>query len=63
MTEKLRIPERRELPATWIELLRDHLADELAPRRQRRRRLVIALVPAILILLAATAFKIGRAHV
>ncbi|HEY6151620.1 MAG TPA: hypothetical protein VIW19_13950 [Gaiellaceae bacterium] len=56
MTEKLRIPERRELPATWIELLRDHLADELAPRRQRRRRLVIALVPAILILLAATAF-------
>ena len=56
MTEKLRIPERRELPATWIELRRDHLADELAPRRQRRRRLVIALVPAVMILLAATAF-------
>jgi hypothetical protein len=56
MTQKLRIPDRRELPAAWIELRREHLLDELRARPARRRRLVIALVPAVLILLAATAF-------
>ena len=57
MTEKLRIPDRRELPARWIELQREHLLEELEPRRtHRRRRLVVALVPAVFVLLAATAF-------
>jgi hypothetical protein len=60
MTQKLRIPDRKELPSAWIELRRDHLLDELAARPQRRRRLVIALVPAVLILLAATAFTTYR---
>lgn len=57
MSSRLRIPDRRELPAAWIELQRDHLLDELAhhPAR-RRRRLVVALVPAVVVLLAATAF-------
>ena len=56
MTQKLRIPDRRELPAAWIELRREQLLGELEPHPQRRRRLVIALVPAVLVLLAATAF-------
>lgn len=57
MTEKLRIPDRRELPTAWIERHREYLLDELrGPAAGRRRRLVIALVPAVLILLAATAF-------
>jgi hypothetical protein len=58
MTQKLRIPDRRQLPAAWIELRREHLLDELAPAAgvERRRRIVIALVPAFLVLLAATAF-------
>jgi hypothetical protein len=59
MTEKLRIPDRRELPAVWIEGRRDHLVAELAGRPatpRRRRRIVIALVPAVAVLLGATAF-------
>jgi hypothetical protein len=59
MTEKLRIPARRELPAAWIEQRRDHLLAELAccpATSRRRRRVAIALVPAVLVLLAATAF-------
>ncbi|HEX6662333.1 MAG TPA: hypothetical protein VF025_01550 [Gaiellaceae bacterium] len=59
MSERLRIPTRRELPAAWIERRRSHLLAELAGRlaaSRRRRRIVIALVPAVLVLLAATAF-------
>ncbi len=57
MTEKLRIPDRRELPAAWIEAHKAYLLDELRPpAARRRRRIVVALVPAVLILLAATAF-------
>ena len=59
MSDKLRIPDRREVPATWIERQRDFLLDELAGKsaaQRRRRRLVIVLVPATFILLAATAF-------
>ncbi|HKD32782.1 MAG TPA: hypothetical protein VKB73_04850 [Gaiellaceae bacterium] len=59
MTQKLRVPDRRQLPAAWIELRRQHLLDELAARpraERRRRRIVVALVPAVLVLLAATAF-------
>jgi len=59
MTDKLRLPDRREVPAAWIERHRDYLLDELAgapAAQRRRRRLVIALVPAVVILLAATAF-------
>jgi hypothetical protein len=59
MTEKLRIPDRRELPAAWIERRRSHLLAELGGRpatSRRRRRIVIALVPAVLLILAATAF-------
>jgi hypothetical protein len=59
MTEKLRIPNRKELPAAWIEQRRDHLLAEIAGRAapsRRRRRLGIALVPAVLLLLGATAF-------
>ena len=56
MTEKLSIPNRRELPAPWLELHREYLLGELRGPARRRRRLVIALVPAVVILLAATAF-------
>lgn len=59
MTDKLRIPDRRDLPATWIERHRNYLLDELVRRPavgRRRRRLVTVLVPAVVILLAATAF-------
>jgi hypothetical protein len=57
MSEKQRIPDRRELPVAWIEAHRDFLRDEVrGPTAGRRRRLVITLVPAVLILLAATAF-------
>ena len=55
----VRIPDRRELSAAWIERHRDHLLGELARRpaaQRRRRRVVIALVPAVVALLAATAF-------
>lgn len=56
---KLRIPERRELPAAWIEARREHLLAELSRRpatRRRRRRVALVLVPAVLVLFAATAF-------
>lgn len=59
MSDKLRIPDRREVSAAWIERHRDYLLDELAgapAAQRRRRRLVIAFVPAVVILLAATAF-------
>jgi hypothetical protein len=59
MTDQLRIPKRRELPAEWIEGRREHLLGELARQpaaERRRRRLVIALIPAMVVLLAATAF-------
>jgi hypothetical protein len=59
MTDHLRVPDRRELSAAWIERHRDHLLDELSRQpaaERRRRRLVIALVPAVLVLFAATAF-------
>jgi hypothetical protein len=60
MTEKLRIPDRRELPAAWIDGRRDYLLAELAGRpaaSRRRRRIVIGLVPAVVIaLFVATAF-------
>lgn len=60
MSNRLEIPERRELPATWIELRKDWLVDELSPRsrprRSRRRRLTLVLVPAVVVVLAATAF-------
>src|SRR2546429_7166052 len=59
MTDKLRIPERREVSAAWIERHTDYLLNELADApaaQRRRRRVVIALVPAVAILLAATAF-------
>jgi hypothetical protein len=61
MSNNLRIPDRRELPAAWIELRTDHLLEELAHRpARRRRRLVVALVPAVVVLLAATAFTTYR---
>ena len=47
MTDKLRIPDRREVSAAWIKRHRDYLLDELAgapAAQRRRRRLVIALV-------------------
>lgn len=56
MTQKLQIPDRRALPAAWIELRRAHLVDDLAVRSRARRRIAVVLVPAVLILLAATAF-------
>jgi hypothetical protein len=59
VSRSLRIPDRRELPAAWLELRTDHLLDELARRPgawRRRRRIVAALVPALAVLLAATAF-------
>jgi len=59
MTEKLHIPDRRELPAAWIEGRREHLLAELAGQptaSRRRRRIVVALVPAVAALLVATAF-------
>lgn len=59
MSDRMQIPDRRELPAAWIERHRDHLLGELARRpaaERRRRRVVIALVPAVIVLLAATAF-------
>jgi hypothetical protein len=59
MSDQLRIPDRRKLPAAWIEARRDQLLNELALRpaaERRRRRLAFVLVPALLILFAATAF-------
>jgi hypothetical protein len=61
MSNRLRIPGRRELPAAWIELRRAHLLADVAQRpARRRRRLVVALVPAVVVLLAATAFTTYR---
>jgi hypothetical protein len=57
MKEMLQIPERRELPAAWIAQHREFLLEEVRrPRGKRRRRLLIALVPAVVVLLGATAF-------
>src|SRR5262249_30370384 len=59
MSERLHIPNRRELPAVWIEKRRSHLLAELAGSpvmARRRRRIVIAVVPAVLLLLATTGF-------
>jgi hypothetical protein len=60
VSDRLRAPARRELPVGWIERHRDYLVHEVgrqpAAGLRRRRRLVIALIPAIVILGAATAF-------
>jgi hypothetical protein len=59
MTDQLRIPARRDLPAGWLESHKAYLLDELAlqpGRERRRRRLTLVLVPAVVALLAATAF-------
>jgi len=59
MTHELRIPARRDLPADLLERQKDYLLDELLllpGRERRRRRLVLVLVPAVIALLAATAF-------
>jgi hypothetical protein len=56
---RLQIPERQEPTAAWIERRRDHLLAELGrqpARERRRRRFVLVLVPAIIVLLGATAF-------
>jgi hypothetical protein len=59
MSSGLRIPDRRHVSTAWIERHKEHLLDELARQpgaELRRRRLVIGLVPAVVVLLAATAF-------
>jgi hypothetical protein len=59
MRQALRIPDRRELPAAWLRQHRDFLLAEVASTpaaERRRRRLMIALVPAVFVLLAASAF-------
>jgi hypothetical protein len=59
MSDDVRIPESRKLSAAWIDRHRNHLLNELARQpaaERRRRRIVIALVPAVLVLFAATAF-------
>jgi hypothetical protein len=56
---ELRVPKRRDLPAACVQQQRDFLLGELTrpPRAlARRRRLVLVLVPATVILAAATGF-------
>jgi hypothetical protein len=55
----LSVPARRDLPPGWVERHKQHLLSELARRPalgRRRRRLTLVLVPAAILLLAATAF-------
>jgi hypothetical protein len=59
MTDQLRIPKRRDLPAGSLERQKEHLLSELALQssvERRRRRLALVLVPAAVVLLSATAF-------
>ena len=59
MTDQLRIPARRELSSGLLERHKAYLLNEFAllpGRERRRRRLVLVLVPAVIALLAATAF-------
>lgn len=59
MTEE-RIPASRSLPEEWLQRYQTYLVSEVrlqpALQRRRRRRLALALVPAIIVLLSATAF-------
>ena len=58
---ELRIPPERDLPARRLELRADHLVREVAlpaAVERGRRRLAVALVPAVLILLGALAFTV-----
>jgi len=59
MSNRLRIPDRRQLSSAWIEAHKKHLLGELTRQpaaERRRRRFVLVLVPAVVVLLAATAF-------
>jgi hypothetical protein len=59
MTEQ-RIPASRSLPDEWLQRYQAYLVGEVrlqpALQRRRRRRFALALVPAVVVLLAATAF-------
>src|SRR5438132_6363501 len=59
MSNRLRLPDRRQLSSAWIEAHKKHLLGELTRQpaaERRRRRFVLVLVPAVVVLLAATAF-------
>jgi hypothetical protein len=60
MNDQLRIPAPRDLPAGWLQRYKEYLVREVTSEpafgRRRRRRLALVLLPAIVALLAATAF-------
>ncbi len=60
MSDSRRIPASRDLPEEWLRPYQTNIVDEvgLRPARDRRRsrRLILVLLPAVLALLAATAF-------
>ena len=60
MSDSRRIPASRDLPEQWLRRYQTYLVSEVGPQpareRRRRRRLLLVLVPAVLALLAATAF-------
>jgi hypothetical protein len=60
MNDQLPIPASRDLPAGWLQRHKEYLVREVTLQpafgRRRRRRLALVLVPAIIALLAATAF-------
>jgi hypothetical protein len=60
MSDSIRIPASRSLPEEWLRRYGTYLVGEVglqpARERRRRRRLMLVLGPAVLALLAATAF-------
>ncbi len=60
MSEELRIPAERDLPRGRLEMRKEQLVRELevmeGERRRRTRRAVLVLVPAVVLLVAATGF-------
>jgi hypothetical protein len=60
MSDETRIPAQRDLPPGRLQLRKEHLVSEVTlwerEARQRRRRLALVLVPAVLAVLAVTGF-------
>jgi hypothetical protein len=60
MSDELFIPAERDLPAGRLQRRKEHLVSELSvsdrAMRRRKRRIVLVLVPAIIVLLGLTGF-------
>jgi hypothetical protein len=60
MNDETRIPAQRDLPPGRLQPRKEHLVGEVTmwdrAARQRRRRIALAIVPAVLVVLAVTGF-------